>query len=115
MSPLSYNLNKAIWNATLYKGVRHVWFGSLPLGTITRTPEIQDQWFGGSEEKKAAFGIVCVDEMSHVLESIGPKHYPLEERSTEAFTASFAKELQSPDAQENSQTALSLLILLDRV
>ncbi|QDS69223.1 hypothetical protein FKW77_001084 [Venturia effusa] len=115
MSSLSYNLNKAIWNASLYKRVRDVWFGSLPLGAITTTPEIQDQWFGRSEEKKAAFDKVCVDEMSHVLESIGPKHYPLKERSTEAFVATFAQELQSPDAQENSQTALSLIVLLDQI
>lgn len=52
--------------------------------------------------------------MSHVLELVGPKHDPIKERSVGAFTASFAKQLRSPDAQENSHTALSLMILLNQ-
>jgi uncharacterized protein (DUF924 family) len=115
MSALSYNLNKSIFNAALYKRVRNVWFGNLPVGAATTTPEVQDQWFGRSLEKKAAFDSVCFNEFSHALESIGPKHYPLKDRSTEAFTASLASEFQSSDAQQNSQTALSLMILLDQI
>jgi uncharacterized protein (DUF924 family) len=115
MSTLSYNLNKAIFNAALYKRVRDVWFGNLPVGATTTTVEVQDQWFGRSQEKKAAFDSVCFNEFSHVLESIGPKHYPLKERATETFTASLASELRSSDAQENSRTALSLMILLDQI
>jgi uncharacterized protein (DUF924 family) len=115
MSALSYNLNKAIWNASLYKRVRDVWFGTLPVGATATSPEVQDRWFGRSEEKKVAFDSVCFKEFSHALESIGPKVYPLKERSTEAFTASLASELQNSDAQENSQTALSLMILLDQI
>lgn len=115
MAALSYTLNKAIWNASLYKRIRDVWFGTLPVGAATASPEAEDQWFGRLPEKKAAFDRVCLHEFSHALESIGPGHYPLRERSTEAFTASLASELQSFDAQENSQTALSLMILLDQI
>lgn len=115
MSAPSYRLNKAIWNASLYKRVREVWFGALPLGATSASAEVQDRWFGRSDEEKAAFDSVCFNEFSHALESIGPKHYPLKERSTEAFTTSLASELQSPNAQENSHTALSLMILLDQI
>jgi hypothetical protein len=96
MSVLGYTLNKAIWNASLYKRIREVWFGVLPLGATGASAEVQDRWFGRSEEEKAAFDSICFNEFSHALESIGPKHYPLKERSTETFTTSLASEFAKP-------------------
>jgi uncharacterized protein (DUF924 family) len=115
MSTLSYNLNKAIWNASLYQKVRDIWFATLPLSARRPTEEANQRWFTGPPESRAAFDKVCVKEFSHALESIGPANYPLNERSTDALTASFASELQSSDEQKNSQTALSLLLLLDQI
>jgi uncharacterized protein (DUF924 family) len=112
MSLRPFALPKTIWNPSLYKRVRDVWFADLSLTATFPGEEDTKRWFQADAEAKGAFDKVCHKQFSTALESINPSNFTL---SGEDVAKPFCSELKSKDEEENTRTALSLLVLLDQI
>jgi uncharacterized protein (DUF924 family) len=115
MSLRNFTLNKSLWNPTLYKRVREVWFADLHPTATTPREEDSTRWFTAGKEAKARFDSICHSQFSTALESIAPKNYSIEKLSGDELIRPFLSELHGSDQEDVGRTALSLLILLDQI
>ncbi|KAJ9638958.1 hypothetical protein H2201_007428 [Coniosporium apollinis] len=127
-STRAFSLNKQLFNPSLYKRVRDIWFADLPTGAKAPNQATVFRWFGrGTEEEKSLFDGVCRSHFHDALASIGPQKYTLpppktnysaEQSEALSIAAPFLSELeQKPDQDEAaaSNNALSLVLLLDQI
>jgi uncharacterized protein (DUF924 family) len=111
-------LNKAVFNSTLYSRIRHIWFADLPWGSRTGNQASQDRWYKGTKEAKAKFDRICYDEFDPSIQSISPSQFPLKDLTDAEVVAPFLSAINhAGDAGglESTKTALSLVILLDQI
>jgi uncharacterized protein (DUF924 family) len=106
-------LNKSIWNASLYKSVREVWFTDMSLGATCPREEDVQRWFTASAEAKGIFDRLCHSQFYSALESIDASNFSLKGYdAAEPFIAELRNERSEED---RANTALSLVILLDQI
>ena len=111
-------LNRAIFNPTLYSRVREVWFGDLSWGAKAPDQASITRWFTGEGDDKAKFDKICYNEFNPAIEALSPSRFPVKEVSDADLTAPFTTEIHQvggEDGAEKTKTALSLLILLDQI
>ncbi|KAF2096331.1 DUF924-domain-containing protein [Rhizodiscina lignyota] len=118
-------LNSKLFNPSLYKTIRSVWFADVPEFSFSAPEAAAKRWWGfGTKEEKAAFDNTCHTNFREALESIGPSKYDLptekgyasEKQLAPALAKPFLEEIektQPPDSP--ASTALSLFILLDQM
>ena len=111
-------LNRAIFNPTLYSRIREVWFGDLPWGAKSANEASQQRWFTAKGDEKANFDRICYNEFNPAIEALSPGKFPAKGVSDAELTAPFTSEIQQytgEDGLESTKTALSLMILLDQI
>lgn len=111
-------LNRAIFNPTLYSRLREVWFGNLPLGAKIADDASQNRWFTAKGDEKVNFDKVCYKEFSTAIEELSPSKWPVKGVSEADLTEPFVAEINRDttiDHLEGTKTALSFMILLDQI
>jgi uncharacterized protein (DUF924 family) len=118
---MAHQLNRKIFNPTLYKRILDVWFEGLPPDAKTATDTVIRRWFMGTPEEKKAFDAVCSKEFSHVLEDVGPERFPVSSSdslslATNSITVPLLEELDmTTNDLETTNRALSLILLFDQI
>ncbi|RPA83970.1 hypothetical protein BJ508DRAFT_413006 [Ascobolus immersus RN42] len=122
---MTFTLDKAIFNPTLYKRLQHFWFADLTPSSKLGSEALQKKWFGqGTPDEKLAFDTACAKEFLPALDSIGPKAYKLppfpssysvEVEQAEEIAAPFLEDVVGRTDGEGPRNALSLMLLLDQM
>ncbi|KAK4544951.1 hypothetical protein LTR36_003856 [Oleoguttula mirabilis] len=126
--PQSFQLDRSIFNQSLYSELRNVWFDNLEANTTAPTVAELKRWWGlgSTAEEKAAFDGECRSLFGLALESIGPsklslppfKSYEEDIENAETIAAPFLTEVrnaQREDQKKGADTLLSLILLLDQM
>ncbi|KAF2179676.1 hypothetical protein K469DRAFT_730513 [Zopfia rhizophila CBS 207.26] len=116
MSASTFTLNKDIFNPSLYKLVRSIWFDGQPDDAIIPTPVAMKRWWMGSPEERLEFDSRCRANFVHALEAIGPDKFP--DPTAEPFLKEIQEAVQKNPENNGSEaawTALSIVLLLDQM
>jgi uncharacterized protein (DUF924 family) len=112
----AFSLNKTVFNPSLYRSIREVWFGDVDPSITVAPDHLTKKWFGlTGPEAKSEFDKLCYKEFSPALESINPDKFPIKNLDQEEIAAPFIPEISGSDENLNAQNAISLLILLDQI
>lgn len=127
--PAQFQLDRSLFNETLYSGIRSFWFAGLPAGSKADNDILQKRWWGKgrTEEEGKAFDEEVRQKYGGALASIGPERIALPEwqsyewdveHETE-LAAPFLGELKAAQDQDRSgakatETLMSIILLLDQ-
>ncbi|RMY27809.1 hypothetical protein D0866_09873, partial [Hortaea werneckii] len=124
----SFQLDRNIFNQSLYDDVRNFWFEGVPSGASTAPFPVLQKWWGinRTDEEKKAFDDECRTKFGSALESIGPsklglpafKSYEEDIEHSDLLSApllSDVKGAQKDDERKAADTMLSMIILLDQM
>ena len=120
-APMANQLNRKLFNPSLYKRVLDVWFEGLPPDARSATDTVIRRWFTGTPKEKKAFDVACSKEFSHVLEEVGPDRFPVSSSDSQSLapnsiTALLLEELDTATNDlETTNRALSLILLFDQI
>ncbi|KAF1996660.1 DUF924-domain-containing protein [Amniculicola lignicola CBS 123094] len=114
----SFQLDKTIFNPTLYARIREIWFQDLKPSDTEIPPSVIKQWFANTPDEKVHFDGVCREAVGRALDSISPSNFP------NPNAAPFLQQLEEVvkkekseggDGSEAAKTALSMVLLLDQM
>lgn len=126
--PQSFQLDRSIFNQSLYDDLRSFWFEGLPEGSISAPMPLLQRWWGfnRTEEEKAAFDDECRARYGPALESIGPSRLSLppfksfddDVGQASVISAPFLRDVKEAKQESGMKAAdimLSMVILLDQM
>jgi uncharacterized protein (DUF924 family) len=112
----TFELDKTIFNPTLYKELTDVWLGGVDLKGEELPDEALKRWFRGTPDEQIVFDALCRAKFAPALESIGPDKMP--KSTAQPFVDEIQEVARNDSCGNGSQaawTALSLTILLDQI
>lgn len=126
--PQSFQLDRSLFNGSLYSEIRNFWYDGLPVEATAPTLDLLKKWWGfnRTEEEKEVFDGECRTRFGPALESIGPaklslppfKSYEEDIEHASTLAAPFLAEVknaQQEDEKKGADTLLSLILLLDQM
>lgn len=126
--PQSFNLDRNIFNESLYSHLRDFWFSEVPKDARAPTFEMTKRWFAldKTQEEKEQFDKQCYGEFGHALEALRPdvlelpkfESYEKDIKDAETLSAPLlgaVKDAQARGEEAGSKTLLSLILLLDQM
>lgn len=123
----SLQLDRSLFNDTLYSRLRELWFRGTDDSDTAPSPETAKRWFGaGPQAEKEAFDAECKSIALPALQSISPEKLnlpPFQSYDDEIENAGVlakpfldeVKQAQREDARKGADTMLSMALLLDQM
>jgi len=126
--PLAFQLDRNLFNGTLYTTLQRFWFEDLPPNATAPTFNLLQKWYGvnKTDDEKASFDGECRRNFGPAIDSIGPsklalppfQSYDHDIENANTIAAPFVQEVEQAQKEnqgEGADTLLSLLLLLDQM
>ena len=123
----AFQLDKRLFNPTLYSSLLNFWFKGLPANATAPSNDLISKWFGVniSAKDKLSFDNGCASNYQSPLESIGPKNLSLPSFTDVDRDRQHHSDIASPfvgqfkrgntAAGGDPDAALGLMLLLDQM